>query len=84
MSNGDVYVAGCSEDKPVLWKNGAISVLAESESYGHAYGVAVHGSDVYVVGTDDKKAVLWKNGEGSTFKEDKKGPVCWAICIEEE
>ena len=60
VSGNDVYVAGRSDSKPVLWKND--EQTQELSENGYAYSVVVSGNDVYVAGYGDSKAILWKNG----------------------
>ncbi|WP_295959620.1 Ig domain-containing protein [uncultured Alistipes sp.] len=57
---GDVYLAGESDRKAMLWKNGKRTMLPDG---GTAFSVFVYGDDVYVSGYDRYlHACLWKNG----------------------
>ena len=61
----DVYVAGKVEERAVVWKNGIVKFLSDSNS--NANSVYVLGDDVYVVGSEKNDqnndvATLWKNG----------------------
>jgi hypothetical protein len=61
----DMYVAGISENRPALLKNGAVQVLgkvANKSVYDGAYSVIVNGNDVYVAGGANGRATVWKNG----------------------
>lgn len=63
VKDGDVYVVGCDDDMPTLWKNGIPQYLY---GQGEAKSIFVDGEDIYIVGYIGDyfsgNAVLWKNG----------------------
>lgn len=66
LSNGDVYVGGSENGKPVYWKNGVKHVLPTTTgSYARVNALAVDGTDVYAAGLgadNDGQSLFWKNG----------------------
>ncbi len=57
----DIYVAGTSNNKATLWKNGNVTILGENNSKANC--VFVNGNDVYVGGyVQGNYPVIWKNG----------------------
>lgn len=69
VSGADIYVAGASNSKAAIWKNGSSMTIQGQDKYeSRIYAMALSGADVYAVGytCDDAslktKAALWKNG----------------------
>lgn len=64
----DIYIAGVTSGKAVLWKNGEEQLL---DGGVQANSVAVSGSDVYVAGNFfdglSYQARMWKNGTAQTL-----------------
>jgi hypothetical protein len=63
VSSGNVYVAGVGHDGAMLWKDGNLQNLSDSNFLSEACSVFVSGDDVYVAGQDEQiRSRLWKNG----------------------
>lgn len=62
ISNGDLYVGGSEDQRPVYWKNGTRYLLPGSTVLGKVKAMAVNGADIYAAGYDNGRTVSWKNG----------------------
>ena len=76
VSGSDVYVAGYAGNStgqvPVLWVNGAATILPSSMTISRAGPIAVSGGNVYVTGFEENTAgnttaLLWVNGMATTL-----------------
>jgi hypothetical protein len=83
VSGSDVYVAGYSrygyKTIAKYWKNGAPTILGDSDSY--AICLAVSGQNVYVLGYQDGNAVYWANGNPNVLLSGLNVPAVAAIAI---
>jgi hypothetical protein len=74
VNNGDVYISGMQVSmgsglaKPIIWKNGIVSNLVNSDPYeGRVNDIAIKGVDIFAIGLryDGTRTVpaVWRNGE---------------------
>lgn len=66
LSNGDLYVGGNENSRPVYWKNGVKHILPTiTPGYAMVNALAIEGTDVYAAGyeaANNGYTVYWKNG----------------------
>ncbi|MCL9806455.1 hypothetical protein NAT51_13035 [Flavobacterium amniphilum] len=72
--NGDVYVEGLRDGKPVYWVNGKLKTISTEKRNEYVYGMTVFKGDVYCAGIRDGYFKLWKNG--NTMNVPKTGVYC--------
>ncbi|MCL1894901.1 MAG: Ig-like domain-containing protein, partial [Holophagaceae bacterium] len=80
--NGDVYVAGCEDWLPTVWRNGNLLYRLSFDysfanyTQGYATSIFVYNGDVYVAGScydydfDVYDAYIWKNGDWFSYWYD--------------
>jgi hypothetical protein len=73
LNGNDVYIAGMTDNKACLWKNGVATTIASDPS--EALAITVSGNDVYVAGiiygyNPSVAAALWKNGVRVALRYD--------------
>lgn len=93
VSGTDVYVAGNyvpnqpnAKRRAVIWKNGVLINIGESNVITQLEDIFVAGNDVYVVGNENRGgqviAKYWKNGIATTLSQGEERAYAQSIYVD--
>ena len=77
----DVYTAGYSGNRAVVWKNDVATNLTDGTQSAAARSVFVSGEDVYVAGNEGNMAVVWKNGVATNLTDGTLPAVANSVFV---
>ena len=80
----DVYTAGYSGNRAVVWKNDVATNLTDGSQSAVAYSVVVSGSDVYVAGNAGNVAVVWKNDVATNLTDGTQSAAARSVFVSGE